>query len=227
MSMLASSRRSFEADGAWQVQVPLSAHSLAGFRAWNRTLPEKVKTALIHGHVYLDMSNEDIERHVAVKGAIFAAIHRIAMEEDLGQIYQDGGLLTNDRAQLACNPDAVGALWASFESGRFQVLEEAGRHPELQGTPDWVLEVVSPSSVTKDTRDLRRGYHAAGIAEYWLVDARRDLSFSILHWRKAGYVAATIDDAGRQWSKVFARHFRLRFERRRGTRVCLLDVKGK
>jgi Uma2 family endonuclease len=35
-----------------------------------------------------------------------------------------------------------------------------------------VLEVVSASSVEPDTQTLRELYWAAGIKEYWLVDAR-------------------------------------------------------
>src|SRR5256885_8764701 len=45
---------------------------------------------------------------------------------------------------------------------------------ELEGTPDMVLEVVSESSVQKDTKRLRQLYWQAGIREYWLVDARRE-----------------------------------------------------
>jgi Uma2 family endonuclease len=203
-------------------QVPLAAHALAGFREWVKTLPEKAKVALLDGEVLIDMSNEDFERHVSLKGAIFAAIYRIVLEEDLGQVYQDGGLLTNEAAKLACNPDAVAVLWKSLASGRVKFHTEDGGCTELQGSPDWVLEVVSPSSVTKDTRRLRGLYHAAGIPEYWLTDARRDLSFTILHRRKSGYAAAA-DEDGWQWSKVFGRYFRLRLDTRHGLRHYVLD----
>jgi Uma2 family endonuclease len=203
-------------------QVPLSAHALPGFREWARTLPEKAKVALIDGEVFIDMSNEDFERHVSLKGAIFAAIYRIVMDEDLGQVYQDGGLVTNEAAKLASNPDAVAVLWKTLESGRVKLHSDDGKCTELQGSPDWVLEVVSPSSVTKDTRRLRRTYHAASIPEYWIADARRNLSFTILHHRKSGYVAAA-DEDGWQWSKVYDRYFRLRLESRRGLRAYVLD----
>jgi Uma2 family endonuclease len=221
-----SIRKQSDVDARLLFQVPLSAHALPGFLEWARTLPRKVKVALLDGEVLIDMSNEDFERHVSLKGAIFAAIYRIAMDEDLGQVYQDGGLVTNQAAKLACNPDAVAVLWKTLASGRVKLHSEDGGCTVLQGSPDWVLEVVSPSSVTKDTRNLRRSYHAAGIPEYWLADARRDLSFTILHHRKAGYVAAA-DEDGWQWSKVFGRWFRLRLETRRGLRVYVLDSKRK
>jgi len=51
---------------------------------------------------------------------------------------------------------------------------------ELEGTPDMVLEVVSASSVVKDTETLLQLYWQAGIPEYWLVDARGEaLEFTV------------------------------------------------
>jgi Uma2 family endonuclease len=79
----------------------------------------------------------------------------------------------------------------------------------IEGSPDWVLEIVSAWSVEKDTRDLRRAYHAAHIREYWLIDARgEDIHFQVLHWRKSGYAAAPNKD-GWSASRVFQRQFRL------------------
>ena len=71
------------------------------------------------------------------------------------------------------------------------------------------MEVLSDSSVTKDTKKLRRAYHKAGIREYWLIDARgNEIDFQILVWRKKGYVAATKEDDW-QHSPVFDHAFRL------------------
>jgi Uma2 family endonuclease len=99
----------------------------------------------------------------------------------------------------------------TLDSCRVQLL------PLPIDSPDWVLEIVSNSSVAKDTRDLRQAYHRARIREYWLVDARgEDIHFQILHWRKTGYVAAP-REAGWQRSRVFARWFQLtRCRDRRG-----------
>ena len=61
---------------------------------------------------------------------------------------------------------------------------------EFEGTPDMVLEVVSATSVRKDTEILRDLYWRAGIQEYWLVDARGDEPlFSILRHTARGYAA--------------------------------------
>jgi len=87
--------------------------------------------------------------------------------------------------------------------------DKEGRYREVEGTPDWVLEVISDSSVEKDTEKLREAYHRAGIPEYWLIDARGDgIDFQILYHGENGYEAAPRQKDWQQ-SSVFGRSFRL------------------
>ena len=39
-----------------------------------------------------------------------------------------------------------------------------------QGAPDWIVEIVSPSSKTNDYYTKLALYQAAGVREYWIVD---------------------------------------------------------
>ena len=39
----------------------------------------------------------------------------------------------------------------------------------VRGAPDWVLEVLSPSTAAHDQIAKRRAYERAGVREYWLV----------------------------------------------------------
>ncbi|NOZ40252.1 MAG: Uma2 family endonuclease [Planctomycetes bacterium] len=95
-----------------------------------------------------------------------------------------------------------------------EVVEE-GKHIDLYGTPDWVCEVVSDSSVKKDTKRLRQAYHKAGIPEYWLIDARgEEIDFRILVWQEGGYVEAEDIDGWRR-SPVFDCQFQLTRSRNR------------
>ena len=41
----------------------------------------------------------------------------------------------------------------------------------MEGPPDLCVEIISPSSVEKDTDLLFKRYAKAGIQEYWLIDA--------------------------------------------------------
>ena len=72
------------------------------------------------------------------------------------------------------------------------------------------MEIVSPGSVTKDTKKLRGCYHRAGIDEYWLIDARgEEVDFQILVHGKDEYEPA--NRTGKwQVSPVFGKKFRLR-----------------
>lgn len=51
----------------------------------------------------------------------------------------------------------------------------------IEGGPDFVLEVVSPSSVMKDYIKKAAKYEAAGVREYWIVDplSRRVLTYDL------------------------------------------------
>ena len=137
-------------------------------------------------------------------------------ELDLGEFYSDGTLVTNEAADLSTEPDGTFVTWRSFEAGRVRLTpreDRPGQYVELQGTPDWVLEVVSRSSVAKDTRVLRAAYHRAGVPEYWIIDARFDaIDFQVLRRRRDRYVVVA-PRGGWHRSPVFGRGFRL--ERRR------------
>ena len=43
------------------------------------------------------------------------------------------------------------------------------------GAPDWIIEIVSPSSRPMDYNKKLFKYHAAGVREYWIVDYERGL----------------------------------------------------
>ena len=46
---------------------------------------------------------------------------------------------------------------------------EQDRPPRRAGAPDWLLEVLSPSTAAHDQIAKRRTYERAGVREYWLV----------------------------------------------------------
>ena len=184
------------------LQIPPGVHTLAGFRRWllSDEFPEKLKAHFIQGNIYLDMSQEAIQTHVLVKKAVYQTLPNLIDDADLGEFYTDGILLTNKRARIANKPDGLAVLWETIESERVRFLARQGVELEIQGTPDWIMEIVSKSSVTKDKKQLRKAYHKAGIPEYWLIDARgEEILFHILHWRSSGYTAAP----GQGWLAAF------------------------
>jgi Uma2 family endonuclease len=132
-------------------------------------------------------------------------------------MYSDRTRIANEAAQLSNEADAVFASWESFESGRVRLVPTADGDDfiELEGAPDWVLEILSPSSERKDLEDLPVIYHRAGIPEFWRIDARgEEIEFTILV-READEYRPVSRRGGWQKSRVFGRSFRLERSRDR------------
>lgn len=198
----------------WGFRIPTSALTLAGFRDWATSdeFPEGIRAAFIGKEIFIEMSNEDVETHANAKLEIARVLATLVRDLKLGKFYGDGVLVSNPDASVSNNPDASFFTWETFRSGRVRLVPKADkqdRYREVEGTPDWVLEVISDSSVEKDTEKLRNAYHCAGINEYWLIDARGDaIDFQILYHSKDGYEAAP-RRGDWQESRVFGRSFRL------------------
>ena len=126
-----------------------------------------------------------------------------------GRYFVDRTLLSNAASNLSTEPDGLFVSWESFKSGRVRQVQGTEDCVEIEGTPDFTLEVVSPSSVRKDTIVLRDLYWSAGIPEYWLVDARGGrLVFDILRRGPNGY-AKTRKRGGWVESRVLGKSFKL------------------
>lgn len=94
--------------------------------------------------------------------------------------------------RLACGdivrPDLVG--W------RRERVPERPRGFPVEVRPDWICEVVSPSSPSRDTVTKLRTYHREGIPHYWLLDPRAS-TLTVMRWAEDGYttvLAATREE---------------------------------
>jgi Uma2 family endonuclease len=194
-----------------KISVPAWIVDLESFRRWVDTedLPEEGKIWWLRGDVWADMSRE-IFTHNALRTEITSVLHLLTKTQVRGRVFSDGLLLSNFAADFSGHPDATFLLEETLGSDRVRLIEgKEGGYVELQGAPDMVLEVVSRSSEQKDTVTMREAYWDAGIREYWLADARRELRFEILRHTSRGHVATRKQD-GWVKSAVFGKAFRLR-----------------
>lgn len=97
----------------------------------------------ISGKLYQMISN-DIEAHHG-KCEIYHAPFAVFLDQDNDQNYLEPDIL------VVCDPSK---------------LDERGCH----GAPDWVVEIVSPSSKSRDYIKKMLKYGTAGVREYWIVD---------------------------------------------------------
>ena len=162
------------------------------------------------------MSPDNLDFHNLVKTEIIAALHSVVRQSRSGLLFSDGCIFSHEPTELTAMPDGLFVSYEAMRAGRIAASSASGAvglHTVWMGAPDWVLEVVSASSPIKDMVERKQSYFAAGIAEYWIVDARQqELEFVILVRSAAGYVVAK---GGEGWlhSQVFELDFRLTRER--------------
>ena len=63
-------------------------------------------------------------------------------------------------------------------SGRFSTLQRASEvltSANVQGVPELVIEIGSPSTRKRDETIKRQLYERAGVSEYWVVDPEIDV----------------------------------------------------
>jgi Uma2 family endonuclease len=187
--------------------------SLASFREWagDNDLPEKAKLCYHRGEVFVEMGKEQLFSHLDVKGEITAVLHQIAKTEKLGRVFPDGLLFTNEEAELSCNPDMAFVSHDSIRAKRVEFIEgREGGYVELLGSADMVLEVVSDSSEKKDNQTLFEAYFDAGVAEYWLVDARgEEVEFHVYKRGAKKFGVTKPQPGGWVKSAAFGKSFRL------------------
>jgi Uma2 family endonuclease len=197
-----------------KVRIPSGLDALESFRQWARSeeFPERGRYAYLNGEVWVDLSMEQPFTHNRVKTKFTTALDTLVDELGLGEVFSDGMLLSNADANLSTEPDATFVSFEAMRTGRVRLVEgEIEGFKELEGTPDMVLEVVSATSVRKDTETLRDLYWKAGIPEYWLIDARGDEPlFTLLRHAARGYTATRPQAHGWLRSAVFGKAFRLR-----------------
>jgi len=205
-----------------QIEIPYFG-SLAEFRVWatSEDFPEEGRIDYIAGCIEVDMSPEDLVCHGELKTEIVWMFKDMVKRGTRGHVYSDSTRISCPEADLSVEPDVVFISDESLDSGRVRLVPKATREPdrfiEVEGPPDLIVEIVSDSSQTKDTRRLPAAYYRAGVPEFWLIDARgEELFFQIHRPGPSAYEPAPRDPEAFQQSAVFGTWFRL--TRRRNDR---------
>jgi len=167
-----------------EVRIPQGITTHAAFLTWFRSDdgPGDVRVDWIMNDVWVEIMAERAFAHNKIKSAVTHVVYGLVKAEKLGHFFSDGMVYTNDDEQFTTAPDGMFVSREAMENRRVWLTggEGSAGDTELLGVPDLVIEVVSPSSVDKDTVWLMAKYWAAGVPEYWLIDAREGpLTFTI------------------------------------------------
>jgi Uma2 family endonuclease len=199
-----------------RVEIPLNLQSLADFRRWalSDDFPERGRIDYVAGRIEVDMAPEDFFCHGTLKTEIAYVLAGHVKRGKLGYLVTDCTRISSVPADLSAEPDIVFISHESLADGRARLIPAAsgkpGHYVEVEGAPDLVVEIVSDSSVAKDTRRLPKAYFKAGVREFWLADARREpLVFRIHRRGKSAFRVVQRDADGFQRSVVFGGRFRI------------------
>jgi len=145
-------------------------------------LPEGQRAELIDGHIYYmaapSITHQEISSflHVSIgsyirsrKGTckIYAAPFAVFLNAD------DSKYLESDLS-IICDKDKL--------TGR-----------GCMGAPDWIIEIVSPSSVKMDYNKKMFLYRMAGVREYWIIDPE-DNSVLVYDFENGEIMRYTLQD---------------------------------
>lgn len=120
--------------------------------------PDDVRYQLINGELVLAPSPST--RHQSISSELFVVLHQFVRQHGLGMVWDaplDVVLSDNEVFQ----PDI---LFVSNE--RRAIVTEAN----IQGAPDLVVEILSPSTRQNDEGHKKDVYSRYGVKEYWIVD---------------------------------------------------------
>ncbi|HYL04519.1 MAG TPA: Uma2 family endonuclease [Thermoanaerobaculia bacterium] len=148
-------------------------------------LPDQPRCELLFGRLYVMPSPSLL--HQAVAGTTWLHLDRVAQASG-GRAYSapmDVTLADHSVVQ----PDVI---YVSPE--RFAVLQR-----RIEGAPDLLVEILSPSTARRDRGEKLVLYAESGIREYWIVDPEvRQIEFLV---NEAGRFMVAVPDAGHYQSQ--------------------------
>ncbi|MGA2263477.1 MAG: Uma2 family endonuclease [Acidobacteriota bacterium] len=142
-------------------------------------LPEGKRYEILDGELYVVPAPNT--RHQRLFREIFDVLLHHTRERELGEVLgAPYDVVLSD--ENIVQPDI---LFVSKE--RLGIIRESN----ITGPPDLVIEILSPTTRTRDLEIKRKIYAGFGIREYWVVDPE-SATVEVLTWSEPGYTRAGI-----------------------------------
>ena len=127
--------------------------------------PDEERWELINGEAW-DMSPAPNRKHQKISGKLFFQIEDFLKDKEC-EVYNApfDVRLPNTNNDSIENIDTVAQpdLLVVCDKSK---LDDAG----CIGAPDWIIEILSPSTAVKDLNNKYQLYQARGVKEYWIID---------------------------------------------------------
>lgn len=140
-----------------QMQTALADEALRReeFRVW---LTSDVKAEFINGEIVM---HSPVKRgHFKASGRLFKLLDTFVVVKKAGEVAAEKALITLTRNDY--EPDLC--FWSNEKTTGF--TDETMLHP----APDFIVEILSPSTKKHDRTTKFEDYALHGIREYWIID---------------------------------------------------------
>lgn len=158
--------------------------------------PEDKRYELLDGELLMTPAPAEIHQRISI--LLGWRLLQFVTENGLGRVYQapfDVVLSDMDVVQ----PDLL-----FISNARAHIVTAAN----VQGAPDLVVEILSPSTAERDRTLKRRLYARHGVSEYWIVDTEAG-SVEVLLLREGGFEVAGTYGGGDTLTSPTLRGFEL------------------
>ena len=126
-------------------------------------LPEGQRAELIDGELYM-MATPSMRHQRLVKEFVYHIEDYIRRNNGECEVFPSPfAVFLNADNEIYLEPDV------SVICDKGRLIDEG-----YNGAPDWIIEVVSPSSRSLDYNKKLLKYGTAGVREYWIVDSERN-----------------------------------------------------
>lgn len=123
-----------------------------------QNLPEGTLAQLINNQIYISPAPRSI--HQVILGRIYNRLYNFVEERNLGQVLVAPVDVYLNRRNVY-QPDII-----FIANENLHNLQEDGFH----GTPDLIVEILSPGTWRFDKEDKKDEYERCGVKEYWMVE---------------------------------------------------------
>lgn len=115
-------------------------------------------------------------KHQRVLGRLYALFNAFVLSGNVGEVlFAPFGVILDEFNDV--QPDLI-----FVSENQKSILREDGIH----GVPELLVEIISPTSVTRDRVRKKAVYERLGVAEYWLVDPQNG-SIEVYERTDVGY----------------------------------------
>ena len=122
-------------------------------------MDDDVRAELIDGQIYYMAAPDTLHQDISMRLSVDISIHIRNAHKNCKVYAAPFAVYLNDENYNYVEPD----ISVICDKTR---IDERGCH----GAPDWIIEIVSPSSIRMDHSIKLFKYRDAGVKEYWIVD---------------------------------------------------------